>query len=52
MQASRHARDEAEQSLGKIKADNEELVQRLVEMKATEIERLDQVNRTCEEMVR
>ena len=52
LQTSRHEREEAEQNLTKMTADNAELVQRLVEMKATEVERMNEVNRTCDEMVR
>jgi hypothetical protein len=51
LQASRHDRAEAEQKLNKLTADNDQLVQRLVEMKATEVERMNEVNRTCDEMV-
>lgn len=51
LQTSRHERAEAEQKLNKLTADNDELVQRLVEMKATEVERMNEVNRTCDEMV-
>ncbi len=51
LQTSRHDRAEAEQKLNKLTADNDQLVQRLVEMKATEVERMNEVNRTCDEMV-
>ncbi len=51
LQACRHERDEAEQKLAKVTADNDGLVQRLVDMKATEVERMNEVNRTCDEMV-
>jgi len=51
LQTSRHERAEAEQKLNKLTADNDQLVQRLVEMKATEVERMNEVNRTCDEMV-
>ena len=51
LQTSRHERVEAEQKLSKLTAENDELVQRLVEMKATEVERMNEVNRTCDEMV-
>lgn len=51
LQTSRHEREEAEQKLIKMSADNADLVQRLVEMKATEMERMMEVNRTCDEMV-
>ena len=51
LQTFRHERAEAEQKLNKLTADNDQLVQRLVEMKATEVERMNEVNRTCDEMV-
>ncbi|DBA79590.1 TPA: hypothetical protein ACH3X1_008277 [Trebouxia sp. C0004] len=52
LQTSRHERAEAEQKLNKLTADNDQLVQRLVEMKATEVERMNEVNRTCDEMLK
>ncbi|DBA83439.1 hypothetical protein WJX79_006327 [Trebouxia sp. C0005] len=52
LETSRHERAEAEQKLNKLTADNDELVQRLVEMKATEVERMNEVNRTCDEMLK
>ena len=51
LQTSRHERDEAEQKLSKMTAESADLVQRLNHMKSTEIERMNDVNRTCEEMV-
>ncbi|DBB04827.1 TPA: hypothetical protein ACH3X3_010116 [Trebouxia sp. C0006] len=52
LEASRYDRAEAEQKLNKLTADNDQLVQRLVEMKATEVERMNEVNRTCDEMLK
>ena len=52
MQTLRHEKAETEQKLSKLVSDNDQLVQRLVESKATEVERMNEVNRTCEEMVR
>ena len=51
VQTSRHDRNQAEQKLNQMMTENAELVQRLVEMKATEVERMNEVNRTCDEMV-
>lgn len=51
LQTSRHERDEAEQKLSKVTAENADLVQRFHDMKSTEVERMNEVNRACEEMV-
>ena len=51
LQTSRHDRDEAEQQLSKMTAENADLVQRFHDMKSTEVERMNEVNRACEEMV-
>lgn len=51
LQTSRHERDEAEQELSKMTAENADLVQRFHDIKSTEVERMNEVNRACEEMV-
>lgn len=51
LQTSRHERDEAEQKLSKMTAENTDLVQRFHHMKSTEVERMNEVNKACEEMV-
>ena len=51
LQTSRHERDEAEQKLSKMTSENADLVQRFHHMKSTEVERMNEVNRACEEMV-
>ena len=51
LQTSRHERDEAERKLSKMTAENGDLVQRFHDIKSTEVERMNEVNRACEEMV-
>lgn len=51
MQTARHERGEADKRIAQLAAEVSELERRLVEMRATEVERMNEVNRTCEEMV-
>lgn len=51
VQTSRHEREEAEKAIAQLKAEVSALERRLVDMRATEVERMNEVNRTCEEMV-
>ena len=51
LQTSRHERDEAEKKLNQMTAENADRVQRFHDMKSTEVERMNEVNRACEEMV-
>ena len=51
MQTSRHERGEADKRIAQLTAEVSELERRLVEMRVTEVERMNEVNRTCEEMV-
>ena len=45
-------KEAAEGKVATLEADNTELSKRLVEMKMTEIERINEVNRICDEMMR
>ena len=45
-------KETAQQRVQALEIDNTELSQRLVEMKMTEIERMNEVNRVCDEMMR
>lgn len=51
LQTSRHERDEAEKKLNQMSAENADLVQRFHDMRSTEVERMNEVNRACEDMV-
>lgn len=52
MQSRLADKEAAESRAAALEADNHELVARLVEMKATEVQRIDETNRICEQMVR
>ena len=45
-------KEAAEGRAAALEADNHELAARLVEMKRTEIQRIQETNRICEQMVR
>ena len=51
LQTARHEREQADKKIAQLTAEVSELEKRLVEMRATEVERMNDVNRTCEEMV-
>ena len=45
-------KEAAEGRAASLEADNHELVTRLMELKATEVQRINETNRICEQMVR
>ncbi|KAL3161687.1 hypothetical protein ABBQ38_008786 [Trebouxia sp. C0009 RCD-2024] len=51
LETSRHERDEAEKKLNQMTAENADLVQRFHDMKSSEVERMNEVNRACEDML-
>lgn len=44
--------EEAQSQVARLKKENEDLIQRVLELKSSEISRMDEVNKMCEEMVR
>ncbi len=51
LQARLADKEAAEARATKLETENGALVQRLIQLKATEVERMNEVNRVCEEMV-
>ena len=52
MQARQVEKEAAQQRVQALELDNAELSQRLVEMKTTEIDRMNDVNKLCDEMMK
>ena len=51
MQARQSEKEAAQQRLQELELDNAEISKRLVEMKMTEIDRMNDVNKICNEMM-
>lgn len=51
LQTARHEREQADKKIAQLTAEVSELEKRLVEMRATEVERMNNINHDCEEMV-